>query len=181
MTPDKIWSCQATYHRRAFTDKTPAFLEISLAAAGRNAWVGCHPRHQNFEIARREAQIEIKLAKIIVIVRIDSSIAGIKCLDDARSYRSAVRDCFKVITSIQSYLRLIFGKNCRRLVGRSVIDDDPFCGPNRLIDHRVRVCAGCISLRHDTAKSEHILEPAVTLSLVADLGVIVKFSTRIFP
>ena len=39
--------------------------------------------HEDFEVARRQAQIEIQLAEIVVIVGVDRFVAGIKRVNDA--------------------------------------------------------------------------------------------------
>ena len=72
----------------SFTDEMPPFQQVSFAAAGRNAGVGCHLRHQNFKVPRWETEIEIEFAKVVIIVRLDLLITSVKCLNDTRSDRS---------------------------------------------------------------------------------------------
>src|SRR5262252_3223582 len=66
----------------SFIDQPAALLEVRLAAAGRNSRIRSHLRHQNLEIAWRQAKIEVELAEILIIIGIDSTVAGIECLDD---------------------------------------------------------------------------------------------------
>ncbi|MGF1455375.1 MAG: hypothetical protein ACFB6R_08365 [Alphaproteobacteria bacterium] len=55
----------------ALGPKRAVLLDIGLAAAGRDGGIGLHAVHQHFEIARRQAQIEVELADIVEGVRVD--------------------------------------------------------------------------------------------------------------
>src|SRR5262249_9018724 len=90
-----------------------------------------------FEVARRQAEIEVQLAEIIVVAEIYSFVSGIKRIDDARTDRapSAIASSHDLDPFV---FFLIFGENLRRFVGRSVINDDPFGGPDGLTDDRIQ-------------------------------------------
>ena len=59
------------------------FLDVGFAAAGGDTRIGRHPVHEDFEVARRQAQIEIQFAEIIVTVHIYRMVPRVKRLDDA--------------------------------------------------------------------------------------------------
>ena len=84
-------------------DELAALLDVGLAAAGGHARLGLHALHQDLEIARRQAQVEIELADVLVVVRIDGLVAGVEGLDDAGP-TARVRDRVRVTIWIQSCL-----------------------------------------------------------------------------
>src|SRR5690349_6730783 len=47
-------------------DQPSIFVDVGLAAAGRNTRFGCHLIDKDFEITLRQTQIEVQLAQILI-------------------------------------------------------------------------------------------------------------------
>src|SRR6267378_3812730 len=118
----------------ALSDQRPLLLEVSLPAARTESGVGHHPLHQDFEIPRRKAQVEIQLAKVVVVVRVDRVVPGVERLYDARADGAA-----PAIASGHDLdpfvLPRVRGQYLWRLVRGAIVDNDPFRGTNRLRQH----------------------------------------------
>src|SRR5262245_27634146 len=61
------------------------FLDVGFAAASRDARIGGHLFNEYFEVARRQAQIEVQLAQIVIIVGTYGVVSSVKCFNDARA------------------------------------------------------------------------------------------------
>ena len=76
----------------ALADELAVGVDVGLAAAGGDARVGLHALHQVLEVARRQDQVEVELAEVVVVVGVDGLVAGVERLDDAGADGAARRD-----------------------------------------------------------------------------------------
>ncbi len=116
-------------------DQLPIFFQVRLSAAGRNEWIDIHTFDQDLEIARRQPQIQIKLAKKLVTAG-DGGIPGVKCVDHSGANRplAAVRSGYN---SYPGMLCCVFAQNLCSGIRRTVIDDNPLGRLETLRKYRV--------------------------------------------
>jgi len=104
---------------------------VGLAAAAPEARLGLHARKEQLEVARRKLQVEVELAHVIELRRVDGLVSGVERLDDARAHASppavvAPDDADEVET------RRVLGEDRRGVVGRTVVHDHPERRPDGL-------------------------------------------------
>ena len=128
--------------------------EVGLSAAGAQARLRLHALHEQLEIAGRKLEIEVELAQVVELRRVDGVVARVEGLDDAGTHASPsailpADDADEIVAGG------ILGQDGRCGVGRPVVDDHPERGAYALGGDRVQRTAddGClVAARRD----EHV-------------------------